>query len=61
MLKAFRDQAPAPDQRVAQDQGGVIPDKTVSERGRVDGENQRGQKKSGKSFFHQRNWVGQKQ
>ena len=61
MLKPFRDQAPASDQRVAQDQGSIIPDEAVSKRGRVDRENECGQEKCGKSFFQQRNWVGQKQ
>src|SRR5438045_6765308 len=31
MLQPFRDQAPAPDERIAQDQGGIIPDETGTE------------------------------
>ena len=55
MLKPFRDQAPASDKRIAQDQRGIVPDKTVSQRGRVDRENERDEKESRKDFFHRRN------
>src|ERR1017187_8696317 len=61
MLKPFGDQAPASDERIAQNQRGVVPDKTVSERWCMNSEHQRGQKKSREDFFHRRNWVGQKQ
>ena len=61
MLKRFRNKLPAPDERVAQDQGGIVPDKIVPKRRRVEAENQDGQKKSGKDFFHEHNSVGQKQ
>ena len=39
MLKRLGRELPAPDKRIAQNQGGVIPDEIVSERRRVDREN----------------------
>lgn len=51
MLKSFGEQAPASDERIAQDERGVVPDKTIPERGRISSENQRGQKKGREDFF----------
>src|SRR3977135_1706410 len=61
MLKTLGDKAPASDERVAQDQRGVVPDKTISQRRRIDREDERGDQKSRQDFFHGPNWVGQKQ
>ena len=35
MVEAFRYQLPTADQRIPQDQGGVVPDKTVAHSGRI--------------------------
>ena len=61
MLKAFGNEPPAPDERVAEDQGGIVPDKTVSQRRCVDREDERSQNKGSKNFFHQADCVGQNQ
>ena len=61
MLETFRDEAPAPDERVAQDQVGVVPDKTISQGRGVDRQNERDQKKRSEIFFHGADCVGQNQ
>jgi hypothetical protein len=61
MPKPFGDQTPASDERIAQDQSGVVPDETVSQRRRVGGEDDGDDSESRKDFLHRRNWVGQKQ
>ena len=61
MLKSFGNQAPAPDKRIALDQRGVVPDKPVSQRGRVGCENNCNKNETWNDFFHRRNWIGQKQ
>ncbi len=38
MLEAFRNQAPAPDKRIAQHERLIVPDEVVAQRGRVDAE-----------------------
>ena len=52
MLKSFGNQPPASNERIAQDQRGVVPDKAVLERGRINSEDQRGQKEGREDFFH---------
>ena len=61
MLKSFGNQAPAPDKRIALDQRGVVPDKSVSQRGQVDCESNCNENETWNDFFHRRNWIGQKQ
>jgi hypothetical protein len=61
MLKRLGNELPAPDQGVAQNQGGIVPDKIVPERRRIETEDQDSEKKSGKDFFHEHDSVGQKQ
>ena len=51
MLKPFGDQAPASDQRIAQDQGGVIPDEAVAQRRRVASRKRRRQEQEWPGFF----------
>ena len=56
MLEALRNEPPASDERIAQDQRRIIPYEAVANRGRVDGKNERSQTKN---FFNESNWVGQ--
>ena len=52
MLKAFGNKPPTADERIAQNQGGVVPDKIISERRRVKSEDDDGKQKRGQNFFH---------
>ena len=52
MLKPFGNQPPTADERIAQNQGGVVPDKIISERRRVKSEDYDGKQKRGQNFFH---------
>ena len=52
MLKAFGNQPPTADERIAQDERGVVPDKIISERRRVKSEDYDGKQKRGQNFFH---------
>src|ERR1700719_3877413 len=47
----FGRELPAPDERIAQDQGGVVPDKIISQRRRVDREDYENQKENLQEFF----------
>ena len=51
MLKPLGDQTPASDERIEQDQRGVVPDKPVSQRGRVSCEDHPGQGWNRKDSF----------
>jgi hypothetical protein len=61
MLKRLRGELPAADQGIAQNQGGVVPDKFVPQGGRIDRQGHDGQEEKRQDFFQQRNSVGQKQ
>ena len=52
MLKAFGNEPPTADERIAQDERGVVPDKIISERRRVKSEDYDGKQKRGQNFFH---------
>ena len=52
MLKAFGNKLPTADERIAQDERGVVPDKIISERRRVKSEDYDGKQKRGQNFFH---------
>src|ERR1043166_8531978 len=53
MIEAFRDQSPASDQRIAQNQSGIVPDKTVAHRGRIADEDDDQENEDGPDFFHE--------
>ena len=57
MLKRLRDELPAADERIAQNQSGVVPDKIVSQGRRVESQGDESQKKWRQDFFQRRNWV----
>jgi len=57
MLKGFRNELPAPDERVAEDECGIVPDEIVSQRRRVGGEKNES-KKNGRDEFFQRRRFG---
>ena len=61
MLKCLRSELPASNERIAQDQSGIVPDKFVPQRRRIDPQRYEDQQKKRQDFFQQRNWVGQKQ
>ena len=52
MIEPFRNEAPATNEWVAQDQGGIIPDKPISQRRRVAREDSEKDEKDNKPFLH---------
>src|SRR5437879_4774691 len=52
MSEHFRNQSPASDQRIAQNQRGVIPDKIVAHSRGIADEDDDKEKKAGPDFFH---------
>ena len=61
MLEGLGRELPAADEGIAQNQGGVVPDKLVPQGRRIERQRHQGQKKKRQNFFQQRDWVGQKQ
>jgi len=57
MLERLGSEPPAPDERIAQDQGGIVPDEIVSQGWRIGDENDDDETKSGQEFF-QRERLG---
>src|SRR2546423_407618 len=55
MIEAFRNQSPAADKRVAQDQCGIVPDETIAQRGRIGNQDRERQDEKRKDFLHQQN------
>ena len=52
MIEPFGNQSPASDQRIAQNQRGVIPDKIVAHSRGIADEDDDKEKKAGPDFFH---------
>src|SRR3954453_8163549 len=55
MLKAFTDQPRAADQRITQNQSGVVPDETVAQRWRIRREHRDCQQEKGEKSFQRAN------
>ena len=52
MIKSFRDEPPAADQRIAQNQGGVVPNEAVARRRGVNGSHGDKDGQGGEGFLH---------
>ena len=52
MLEGLRDELPAANERIAQDQGGIVPDKLVPERRRIERQGDENQNESRQNFFN---------
>ena len=52
MLKRLGDELPAANERIAQDERGIVPDEIVPERRRVKSQDDQSQEKCGQDFFH---------
>src|SRR5581483_10128289 len=52
MIEAFRNQTPTADERIAQDECGVVPDKTIAQRRRVTEKHRENEQSGGENFFH---------
>ena len=57
MIEPLMDEAPAPNERVAQNQGRIVPDKTVAQSGRIANEDNCKNDKDGPDFFHERESI----
>ena len=55
VIEAFRNQPPASDERIAQDQSGIVPNEPVAHRRRVAGEHGNNDNQSGDTFLHAKN------
>src|SRR3954471_3132463 len=53
VIESFRDQSPAADQWITQDQSGIVPDNPVAQGGGVNRRNNEDQEQGRRYFFHQ--------
>src|SRR2546425_656170 len=61
MVETFWNQVPAPNQRIAQNERGVIPDKPIAERRGIANEDSEDDQQEGERFFHLKKEVRQNQ
>src|SRR4051794_17527640 len=59
MLEAFTDQTRTADQRIAQNQGGIVPNETVPQSRRIRSEHRDCQQEKGEKSFQRANRCGQ--
>ena len=59
MLESLRDQSPAPNERIAQDEGVIVPDEAVAQGGRIGSEDEQHEEKDRKKFLQRENQIGQ--